>query len=558
MSHGHGDLPETCKFGHIVEAWEDGGNGELQEAIEKGEVESLSELRNFPEDGKASIAQLFEKWKHIKVSSGSQGTAFAAVFDAVDTLEDSMGYSIQKLNESLFVSPQSNMHQEFMNRKQQAEQNIKQTMQSYQQLMKQKHMLQHDIRKLRSRVEAINSKDETLLKGDFIELVDGAGGAPSQGGDQMSLKAYRDQSIFPTIVSDFNEMDSLDDLKTAEQKAEGHEDKDADDFEDGVLADLPDNEKAILNKKYKMYEQWKDLYGSEVSRKLDDLKGQMKNIERSIEETEEWLEPYVRDVNMINKMGEDQTHMGQLNIRGNSTMLRQLDYIFWKPMKKENGEIVIADGDDEATHYRIIYVKGIHANLASFEQPQSPADGPSAGQVIWMPGFVCRHVFEDIIRPAIDEFENEVDQMMDEYTGDYETDTGNKLKDARNEEELSVRELRSRIQNEVDEKVPIELSSDIRRIEDGLEEIDKLEEKYSSDYIEAIDKILDTDFVEEDESEGDSNMYTGFQRKYKTFFGRTDPFYLENPEDGVDDLANELRFEYYWGFKLGLGLYTMK
>ena len=562
MSHGPDLEDTTCKFGHIVEADGGGGDDDLQNAIRSGKVESLSELRDFPEDGQASIADLFSQWKKLKVSSGSQGTAFAAVFDAVDTLEDDMGYNIQKLDESIFISPQSNMHSEFMQRKQQAEQNIKQTMQSYQQLQKQRHMLQHDIRKLRSRVEAIDAKDEAILKGDFIELVDGAGG--SQGAPQGSLNFLRNNNIYPTIVSDFQEMSSADDLKTAEQKAAEHEDKDADDFEDGVLAELPDNEKAILKKKWKMYEQWKDLYGSEISRKLDDLKGQMKNIERSINETEEWLEPYVRDVNMINKMGSDQQDItGYLNVRGNSTMLRQLDYIFWKPMKKEEGEIVFADDDSEATHYRIIFVKGIHANLASFDQPQSPADGPSSGTIVWMPGFVCRHVFNNIIKPRIDEFENEVQQMMDEYTGKFSTDDGDKLKNARKDAGLSVRELREEIEkfiddsDDIDKDVPIELSSNIRRVEDGLEPI---HQALDEDYITAIDDILeeslDDGFAEEN-GENDE-MYSSFQKTYRKFFGFTDPFYLENPSDGLNDLTHELRYEYYWGFKIGLGLYTAK
>jgi hypothetical protein len=180
-----------------------------------------------------------------------------------------------------------------------------------------------------------------------------------------------------------------------------------------------------------------------------------------------------------------------------------------------------------------------------------------------MPGFVCRHVFNDIIKPRIDEFENEVDQMMDEYTGKFSTDDGKKLKEARKDADLSVRELREIIDEEfqeddsIDKDVPIELSSKIRRVEDGLEPIEKA---LDEEYIKAIDGVLE-DHLDEKflaDSDEDGKMYGGFQQKYKKFFGFTDPFYLENPQDGVDDLARELRYEYYWGFKIGLGLYTMK
>jgi hypothetical protein len=566
MSHG-GDLPDTCKYGHILETWKDDDfeEDDVHDDIRDGKITSLEKLR----DEESAVSQLFGEWKSLKTRTGSQGTALAAVFTAVDDLDDK-GFDVKKVGESVFVTPQSNMHAEFMQRKQQAEQNIKQTMQTYQELIKQKHMLQHDIRKLRSRVEALNAQDENLLKGDFIELVDGAGQSPRQGGDQMSLKAYRDQNIYPSIVADFNEMDSTEDLLTAEQKAREHEDKDAEDFEDGLLANIPENEKAILKKKYKMYERWKDLYGSEIERKLNDLKGQMKNIQRSIEETEEWLKPYVRDVNKINKMETDimenqQEIAGYLETRGASTQVRTLEYIMYRGMRKdeESGELTFAE-DEEPTHYRIIFVRGIHANLASFSQPQSPADGPSSGTVKWMPGLACKHVFENIIEPRINEFENEVEQMMNEYTGDFELgEKAEKLKEARQSAQLSVRQLREEVNKKAEESdemnhpVPLQLSSQIRRVEDGLE---SLEEAIDEKYIEAIEEILKDEVGEEGltEEPDEENHYTSFQKKYKKFFGHTGPFYLEKPQNQLKNHTRDLRYDYYWGLKLGLGMYTMK
>jgi hypothetical protein len=376
----------------------------------------------------------------------------------------------------------------------------------------------------------------------------------------MSLKAYRDQNIYPSVVADFNEMEGVEDLEDAEQRAERYDEKDADDLEDGRLADLPRNEKAILKKKWKMYEQWKDLYGSEVSRKLNELKGQLKNIERSIEETEEWLEPYVRDAAMINRMGDDQDkHFADLNLRGNSTMLRLLDFLIWKPMKydAEHDSLEYAE-EDEATHYRILYIKGVHANIASFEQPQSPADGPSAGRVKWHPGFVCKHVFENIIKERADEHEELVNTMMKEYTGEWEkSEDAENLKQARLDAELSVRQLREAIQEEVDEDVPIELSSKIRRVEDGLDPIETvLEEKYLKEIDTILEDELEEKFIED--GDGDDEMHTSFQKTRKEFFGPDDPFYMPSPGDGLSDFEHELRYDYYWDLKIGLGLYTMK
>ena len=553
MSHGDSG-GKTCKFGHVFEAWEGGEKEGLQKKIRKGEIKHRDDFG----EGE-SLMSMLKRWKYLKFRSSDQGTAYTGMWVAVDELGTSKGYEVTKTSESVHLSPQSNMHAEFMQRKQQAEQNIKQTMQSYQQLMKQKHMLQHDIRKLRSRVEAINSRDEVTLKGDFIELVDSAGGG--QGAAQGSLDFLRNNNIYPTIVSDFQEMESVDDLKTAKQKAEDHKDKEEDDFEQGKLSDLPANEKAILRKKYKMYEQWKDLYGSEVERKLDDLKGQMKNIQRSINETEEWLEPYVKDAAMINRMGDDQKEANSnLNIRGNSTMKRDLEFVVHKPMKIEEGQMVYADGKDDATHYRAMIIKAIHVNIASFSQPQTPADGPSAGIVMWYPFFCCEHVFDNFVRPRIDEFENLIEDTMDDYKGNYESKKGDKLKEARQKEEMSVRDLREKVEEELDddeERVPLELSSNIRRVEDGLE---MPEEAIKDKYLKEIDEILDIDLHPENQEGSDPNdeMYTGIRKTLREFTGQTDDYKIPSGSDPLGDFTRDLRFEYYWGLKLDFGMYTMK
>lgn len=552
MSHG-GDLGKTCKFGHTFKAWQGGKNEDVQEQIENGEIQKLEEL---DEEVDGGLMSLLSRWKYLKFRSSDQGTAYTGMWVAIDELDDK-DYEVSKIKESIHVSPQSQVHAQFMERKQQAENNIKQTMQSYQQLQKQKHMLQHDIRKLRSRVEAINAKDDVILKGDFIELVDGAGQSARQGGDQMSLKAYRDNNIYPSIVADFNEMESVDDLKDAEEKAEEHDDKTPSDFEDGPLSDIPANEKAILNKKYRMYEQWKDLYGSEVERKLNELKGQMKNVQRSINETEKWLEPYVKDISMINRMGEEQDkHDSYLNVRGNSTMIREMEFVIRRGMRLDEGEMVYED--DNPTHYRAMIVKTVHANIASFSQPQSPSDGPSAGIVMWYPFFVCKHAFENFVEPKINEYENLVDDMMDDYTGEFETEAGDTLKEKRNEKEISVRELREKIGENLDEEVPLELSSSIRRIEDGLVESpeDALEEKY----LKEVDEILDTKFHPDNKEENnpDEDMYTGVSRKLREFTGRTDKFKIPSTVSPLGDFTRDLRYNYYWGLKMDFGMYTMK
>ncbi len=542
MSHG-GDLPKTCKFGHVFET-----AGDIDEPgksavdkIRKGKITSLKDLED--ELGSDFLKPIMgDNWKKIKVSAGSQGTPFGVVLTAADNLDENKDYNVERTQEGIYVAPQSHLHEEFMQRKQQAESKVKENMRNISELMKQKHMLEHDIRKLRSRAEAMNERDEAVLKGDFVELVDGAGGG-QQGGDEASLKFFRDQNIYPTIVSDFNEMDSLDDLKPAE---------DRDDDKDGKLADRPKNEKAILKKKYTMYEKWKDLYGSEVNRKLEDLKGQLKSIERSIEETKEWLEPYVKDMVQINKMGDLQDDMTKYyEWKGYSSMERNLEFICSKPLKKEGGDIVVADDEEEATHYRIVYIHGVHVNMASPGNPQSPAEGPSSGVVMWHPAIVCKHVYENIFQEKIDKAQNRTDELMKDYTGDFESEYGDELKEARKDEDMTVRELRQEMGEELDEEIPLEVSSQIRRIEDGLDPVTDLKDEY----LEAIDEILGTSLHSDDEE--DDQMYGGFEKTLRKFTGQTDPYVIPDTADPLDDLTHDLWFNYYWNYKLGFGLYTM-
>jgi len=542
MSHG-GDHPETCKFGHVFETDGDlsSPGKDVVEKIRKGEIQGLRGVRE--ELGDDFLKPLMgDNWKKLKVSASSQGTPFAVVLTAADNLDENKDYSVERTEEGIYVAPQSQLHDEFMQRKQQAESKVKENMRNISELMKQKHMLEHDIRKLRSRAEAMSEKDEAVLKGDFVELVDGANAGSQQGGE-AAMKTLVERNIYPTIVSDFYEMDSLDDLKPAE---------DREDDKDGVLADRPNNEKAILKKKYSMYEKWKDLYGSEVNRKLEDLKGQLKSIERSIGETKEWLEPYVKDMVQINKMGDLQSdYTNYYEWKGNSSMERNLEFICYKPLKKEHGDIVVADSEDEATHYRIIYIHGVHVNMASPGNPQSPAEGPSSGVVMWHPAIVCKHVFENFFKAKIEKYQDQTDELMKDYTGDFETEYGEELKEARKDEDMSVRKLREALSKELDEDIPLETSSKIRRIEDGLDPIDIL----SEDYIKGLDEVLETS-LHEDNDKGE-DMYGGFEKKLRKFTGQTDPFVIPPSTDPLDDLTHDMWFNYYWNFKLGFDLYTM-
>ena len=522
------------------------GRSDWESEVRNGTIRDLEDVRD--EDvGPGSIKGLMgggDSWKTLKVKSGTQGGApYGLAISAPDNLDDNLGYTVEKVEESVYVSPQSQVHNQLMQQKQNAEQRVKETKRNLSELLKQKHMLEHDIRKLRSRVEDIKEGNETRIKADFVELVDGAGASGQGGGDRAALKFLRDQNIYPSIVANFNEMESLDDLKPEDEGGTGK------------LSHLPENIKAVLKKKYAMYEKWKDLFGSEIERKLDELKGELQGIERAIEETEEYLEPYVRDMEMINnksqsELADDLRRVIQL--RGYSSLFTTREYIAYRGLKNTGDDVVVTDDKDEITHYRLVYIFMAHANLASGDDPSSPQGGPDVVKVFWYPAIVDEFVFERIFKARIDEVEEDIHRKIKEYTGEMDTKKGKKLSNSRTEKGMSVADLRQKMGEQLDRKMDIDVSAKIRRVEDGL---DQIEQQFSKEEIEAIDEILGTSLTPE--SQSSEEFVTGVNKKLKQFTGQVDDYAIDAGSAHYD-LDFELKKRYYFDLKIGLGLFTKK
>ncbi len=539
------DKEYDCEYGHTLEPL--GEKTGLMKSIESGEISSLDDF--YAETGTRFLGEMVAKpWKHIKISASSQGNAFAVVMSAADKFDEDLGYSVERTEEKVFVSPMSNLHDEFMQRQQQAEQRIKGTMQNLSELRKQKHMLEHDIRKLRSRVENFSTEDETALKADYIELVDGAGA--SQGGDEASLKFYRDQNIYPSIVADFNEMSSVEDL-------EG----------DGPLADLPGNIKAILKKKYVMYEKWKDLYGSEVRRKLKDIQSQLKSVERSIDETKDWLEPYVKDIIRIHdkeKSDLADEYNKYYTFEGYSSMERTLEFICYKGLtKNEAGDLVEYDAqehDDGPHFFRVVYIHGVQINLADPSQPTSPGNGPATGVVMWHPMIVCKHVFDNIFQEKIEWNKEQYMNLLDDYQGKIRSEHGDEIKASRKEEFGTVRDFRAELNNEIGGDLPLEFSSVFRRVEDGIDQPEKIEEHFGKEVYETMQDLLGLKLTEESAKKTEKPM-EDIRKSVREFVGvaQQNPYYVKgSPIKGAKkDFESEFKFSYYISYKKGKGYYTM-
>ena len=537
------DDDEGPKFGHVFKTpWRT--DSPYKKQLESGEIATLEDVRK-KADGIKSI--MGDAWRTLKVKSSDRGgPPYGLAINAPDKFDDDLDYTVEKVDEKVYVSPDSQLHNQLMQQKQNAEQRVKETKRNLSELLKQKHMLEHDIRKLRSRIEDIEEGNETRIKADFVELVDGAGASGGGGGgDRAALKFLRDQNLYPSIVADFNEMESLEDLKSEEEGGTGK------------LSHLPANVKAILKKKYAMYEKWKDMYGSEIQRKLNELKGELAGIERAIEETESYLEPYVRDMEMLNSKSRDELIddlRRHIQLRSYSSMFTEREYIIYRPLKNTGEDIVAIDDEDEATHYRVVFLHMVHANLAGGEEP-TQSMGPSVVKVFWHPAIVDKFIFERIFKKRVQEMDENFQKKIREYTGNIETDKGEELADARKKKGISVADLREAMGDELGEQLPLEVSSRIRRVEDGL---DAPGEVFHDDQVKAIDEILGTAIHKESERDGEE-FYSGIQKKMKLFTGQIDDYYLGGLEDTAwADMRNEMTFRYYYDLKIGLGLFTMK
>ena len=562
---------DECKYGHdvIIENEPPGKMAEAVEKVRNKQITNLTEWKN--ETDSYNLWNLFggpnNIWKKMKISSGSQGNAWGTILGAVDKFEEDLGYdSVTRTEEKMFIPAQSQLHSNFMQQRQQAEQRVKESMQSMSHLIKKKHLIEHDLRKMRTRVENLESEDEVILKSDFIELVDSAGGG--QQAAPGSLDFLRNNNLYPSIVAEFQEMDSLDDLK----KAENHEDME----EDGKLADIPNNMKAILKKKYTMYEKWKDMYGSELQKKVRELNAELRRVEKQIDETEEWLQPYIRDIIMINEKDESDwgDDFGKHYIwQGYSSIQRNLEFICAKKLAKtERGELREARDGESPTHYRIAYINAVHVNLADPSTPEQIQNGPSTAVIMWSPAIVCKHVYENIIQQKENLKKTKFKELMDNYTA-MEIDLKEEvqeMKEKRREKVGSVRDLRNKIEEKINEDrseddqidVPIELSSMIRRVEDGVDEPRAIMKhgsfEHGEQYLEAIDEILGTE-LHPDKKEVEKP--SEFKRKIREFTGTIDDEYYVNGDnlgDALGDLTNELQFSYYIDFKKSNGYYTMK
>jgi len=329
--------------------------------------------------------------KRLAIDSSTKGLPMDSYYYAIDILDYRYDYKVHKVKEYFNISPRSDFYENMIQKRQKAEQQVNRVLSNIADLYKNKHMLEHDIRKLKERVksfkEAKEGNDEAL-KADYVDLVDVHTG-------RRSIEQMQVNNVFPTLVADFYMMESKEDL-----------------VKEGHLADLPESEKAVLRKKWELYERWKQEFEQAVNSKLQDLERRLRSVETSIERTEEWLRPYVRAMKDIESASEEDLERitSPHLVEGYSTYWRDIKIVSWKGVRPIGG--------GKHSHYDVVVLDIQHLDIADLERPGSLGGGAEVIVYNFYEYVVCEHVLDLIFRGQVKERKNEVEKFIKKYKGD--------------------------------------------------------------------------------------------------------------------------------------------
>ncbi|MDY6768542.1 MAG: hypothetical protein SVW02_00330, partial [Candidatus Nanohaloarchaea archaeon] len=343
-----------------------------------------------------------KRGRGISISNIGQGFDYGAHLGIVDHLATYYKFSSPiKVREWVWTSPESQIHDEYVQRKQQAEQQINRILSNLQDLYEQKQLLEHDKRRLEERKAHFDRPDEQEvagegyedeLKADFVDLVD-------QHTGRHSILQMQQNNVFPSITADFYQMTGLDDLSG-----------------DGQLADLPENEKAVLRKKWKLYEQWKQQFRTAVESRLQDVNRRLTSVQTSIEQTEDWIRPYVQDIKQIHP--DEGTFEEQMDVTEDFSGYLMGGTANFMRRSKLVSNMDRSPGEEENRYRDVVIFRPFHAGTPNFEQPQQAGGGLIIYKMQFKELLVCEHVWQEVFQPQIEAKKNEVRDFIQQYVGE--------------------------------------------------------------------------------------------------------------------------------------------
>ncbi|MDY6776687.1 MAG: hypothetical protein SVQ76_01115 [Candidatus Nanohaloarchaea archaeon] len=459
-----------------------------------------------PQSDEEDSVERKKQSRTISISGIGQGFDMGAYLDVLDRIETFYRFEqAKKVKDWMRASPQSQLHQELVQRRQQAEQQINRVLSNLSDLYEQKQLLEHDVRKLEERKAHFEASEEEKkagggyedeLKADFVDLVD-------QHTGRSSIIQMQANNVFPSITADFYRMTGLDDLQ-----------------EGGQLEDLPENEKAVLRKKWKLYEQWKEQFRTAVESRLNDVQRRLNSVETSIEQTEKWIQPYVQDMQRI---------LSESDLDEQIAVGEELSAYFphaysnsWRMMKFFSRRDR-TPGDHRGLYWDVVTLNPIKLSTPQFENPQQAGGGLVIFKMQFTEITVCDHVWEEIYQPQIDKQVNQVRRYIRKYVG---------------EPEVELDEKRSDIQGTYGDALTDEEEERLEEAE-TVSELEQLE-------LDIIDRMK-------------PSWLERRKRGLKEFLGFTDEYYHEDPEELRRELLGpHFPTQFYLDYKYENDLYVMK
>ncbi|MFB6088804.1 MAG: hypothetical protein ABEK36_03440 [Candidatus Aenigmatarchaeota archaeon] len=251
-------------------------------------------------------------------------------FSIVDFLSN-RGYEVKKVKDWLEVNPNSDYHQQLIQKRQSLEQNIGRILPNISDMRKQKELIKHDLRRLEEVQEHFKEDDEHVLKSDFVDLVD-------RQTEQLSLINMATSGKFPTIVVDFYKVENEDDIEDLDVSA---------------------TERGILKKKLRLFNFWKDRYGSEIEEKVKMLRKEYNSRKASLENYKESLKPYLKAIHKIKSGGEDYSGINDpAFVEGYATSVAGVEIVGWRGISAEKTHKYLSDQPEKKyPFYSFIRVK---------------------------------------------------------------------------------------------------------------------------------------------------------------------------------------------------------
>lgn len=196
-------------------------------------------------------------------------------------------FNVRKVDESIEVSPMyKGFYEMVMGERQNIEIKVKKVIDDIITHSSDLELLKHDFRRYKEFYEYFDfdmkkgKPDEHSLKAVFIDMVDYHTGEGAPG--RLSMVAMQMNNIFPTIIQDFYQMEKLEDLQEKDR-----------------LKNLPNVEKDMLKTKWLAYQEWKNLFGSEVRSRYSRLKELIESKSNMLEKSKEWIKPYMARYKML-------------------------------------------------------------------------------------------------------------------------------------------------------------------------------------------------------------------------------------------------------------------